>query len=580
MGNSFTQISNRYRKRNKVLDMEYLAYDIEVFKEDALVVFKDLDKNTVAIFHNDFTGVDELIRGKTLISYNGYYYDDFILTAMINGHSVFQIKELNDRIISGQRCYKIHKDINSLDCFQQIDVSMPGLKKIEGNFGKSIVESSIDFNIDRKLTPEELEETIAYCSYDVDSTIDIFKIREKSYFTPKRSIVDLLGDDQKDKAQRWNTTTISANVLTRKPMPKWADVRLGELDNDGNFEILKKAPPEAVELWLNKDKGKYTHKEFGCDIEFAFGGLHGVPSNGQKRFENVKLLDVASLYPNIIMKLNGLGQATETYRGIVEKRLSVKHSDKTLSDALKLVINSCYGLLNNQYSVLFNPKAAKSVCIYGQIILYDLCKRLAPTCKLININTDGVAFTTNSDEYINVWREWENDYGFVLEEDRFDLFIQKDVNNYVATIGDQIKCKGGDVGRYGGDTWFRNNSMRIVDIAVVNKLIYDKDVLETIQENLDNPRLFQIILQAGNTYQGTFDEYDVKYNKINRVFPVKKNGVKLYKKRADGGMVNFPDSPAQMLVWNDDCEKLKDFRKTVDINFYYELINKVLQRWE
>lgn len=114
----------------------------------------------------------------------------------------------------------------------------------------------------------------------------------------------------------------------------------------------------------------------------------------------------------------------------------------------------------------------------------------------------------------------------------------------------------------------------------MNKLVYDKDVLETIQENLDNPRLFQIILQAGNTYQGTFDEHGVKYNKINRVYPVKKNGVKLYKKRADGGMVHFPDSPEQMLVWNDDCDKLTDFRKTVDINFYYKLINKVLQRWE
>jgi len=46
-------------------------------------------------------------------------------------------------------------------------VSMPSLKKIEGNLGKSIVESKVDFNIDRKLTPEENLETIKYCEYDV-----------------------------------------------------------------------------------------------------------------------------------------------------------------------------------------------------------------------------------------------------------------------------------------------------------------------------------------------------------------------------------------------------------------------------
>lgn len=558
---------------------KYLFYDIEVFKEDALVVFKDINKKIVNIFHNSFEGILELITDKTLVGYNNYGYDDFILTAMINQQTPYQIKQLNDRIIAGEKVKNTHPAIVSLDCFQQIDVAKPSLKKIEGNFGLSIIESKVDFTINRKLTLEEIQETIGYCSYDVDTTVEVFKLRQKTYFEPKQSIIDLLPENKRRTAQKWNTTTISANVLTPKPLTKWFDIRLGNYNKEGNYSLLEIPPQSAVNLWLTKEKGKYTHKEFGCDIEFSFGGLHGVPSNQEKRFEQVILLDVASLYPNIIIKLNALGEATNRYREIVERRLSVKHTDKQLSNALKLVINSCYGLLNNKFSTLYNPKAAKSVCLYGQICLYDLCKRLAPTCRLVNINTDGVAFTTDSDYYKTVWKEWEADYDFTLEEDHFDLFIQKDVNNYIGVENDKIKVKGGDVGRYRDDSWFKNNNLRIVDIAIVNKLVYEKDILETIMENLDNPGLFQLILQAGGTYKGTFDAEGNKYTKINRIFPVRKEGVLLYKKRKDDGLVRFPDTPDHMLVWNEDVEKLENFKQTIDLNFYYTLINKVLERW-
>ncbi|MBS4750989.1 hypothetical protein KG091_07845 [Carnobacteriaceae bacterium zg-ZUI78] len=557
-----------------------LFYDIEVFKEDALIVLKDRDKQTKAIFHNDFEGLINWVKGYTLVGYNNYFYDDYILTYMLDGKSIRHIKELNDDIISGKRGHKIHSDIKSLDCFQQIDVSMPSLKKIEANFGKNIFESSISFDINRALTKNEVEETIRYCSYDVDTTIDVFNLREKSYFEPKLNIIEMLPKDKQSKALRWNTTTISANLLLDKPLPQWSDIRLGDYQEDGEYELLNIVPKEVKNYWRTKLKGKVTHEEFGCILEFGFGGLHGVSKRQDKIFHNVKLLDVASLYPNIIMKLNALGVATDIYREIVEKRLSVKHTDKVLSNALKLVINSCYGLLNNQYSILYNPNAAKSVCFYGQICLYDLCQRLSHTCQLININTDGVAFTTSSDDYKVVWSEWEKDYGFTLEEDSFDIFIQKDVNNYVGVKNGKIKCKGGDVGRYHEDSYFKNNSQRIIDLAVVNKLVYDKDVLETIQEYLNEPRVFQIILQAGSTYSGTYDQYNVKYNKVNRVFPIKKDGVLLHKRKIDGSTARFPDAPEYMLVWNDELSKLKDFAKKIDVNFYYKLINKVLERWE
>src|SRR5699024_11660832 len=87
---------------------------------------------------------------------------------------------------------------------------------------------------------------------------------------------------------------------------------------------------------------------------------------------------------------------------------------------------------------------------------------------LVNINTDGVAFIPHSDDYIRVWKDWEKEFNLTLEEDEFDIFIQRDVNNYVAKKGDIVVCKGGDVNRYSEDAIFRNNNARILDIALVD----------------------------------------------------------------------------------------------------------------
>ena len=533
-------------------EKQLIAYDIEIFSHDALVVFKNMDKELVKYYHNNFEGLLDFIKDKKLVSYNGYYYDDKVLTAMINGWSTHQLKDLNDKLISGEKWDKVHPCIDSLDCFQQIDVSMPGLKKIEGNMGKMILESIIPFDIDRPLTEDEFYEVLDYCSYDVDTTIDVYKKREHNYFESKNKLLEMLGND---RAAKWNTTTISANLLLDKPLAKWSSLRVSD-------EMLELVPPDVKDMWAQGNsigakikKKSTTIREFDNDIQFAWGGLHGAHT-WLKRVENVKLLDVASMYPSIIVNLNALGPATKKYEQMKEQRIEIKHKDKLLSDALKLVLNSVYGNLKNQYSTLNNPRASMTVCVHGQIVLYELCKRLSNYATIININTDGVAFTTDNDAYKEIWKEWEKEFNLILEEEQYDLFIQKDVNNYIAVKNmklkdeegkvlakDNIKVKGGDVSRYMKDNLFANNNTRIVDIAIVDYLVNGIDVLDTLLNNLDKPYLYQYILQAGPTYKGTYDDEDTKYNKINRIFASKKGGLLLQKKRQDDGLVRFADAP-------------------------------------
>jgi hypothetical protein len=477
---------------------------------------------------------------------------------------------LNDAIINGDDVRFVGKPkFKSLDCFQQIDVSRPSLKKIEGNMGRMILESSVPFTINRPLTDDEYNDVLNYCIYDVDTTIDIFKKRMKSYFKPKISLVDMLG---RDDAIKWNTTTISANLLLKKPLPKWANIRVPEW-------MMDIVPPEVKELWMEKDKGSVTIQEFENEIQFGFGGLHGAHTS-IKKVKNVKLLDVTSMYPNIILLLKVLGEhATGTYKEILNKRLKVKHKDKVLSDALKLILNSVYGNLNNEYSTLFNPNGAKSVCVFGQIALYELCKRISPFCTILNINTDGVAFIPKNDLYIQAHEQWQQEFQMQLEETDFDLFLMKDVNNYIAVKDGNLICKGADVNRYHDDALFKHNNARILDIALVEHLVNGKDIWQTLLDNLQHPHLFQYILKAGSTYQGTFDAQGNQYNSVNRIFASRNEGFCLYKKRHDDGLVRYADAPLNMFLWNNDCTELSNFEKIVDLNHYYQLVIKRLERW-
>ena len=396
-------------------EKQLLFYDIEVFSHDAFVVFKDVNKKLLRVFRNNFVKLADFIKDKILVGFNNYYYDDKILTYMLQLKPVWMIKELNDQIISGENVNFSsfrRRQFESLDVFQQIDVSMPSLKKIEGNLGRMILESAVPFTIDRPLTDQEYSEVLDYCIYDVDTTIDVFKRRIKSYFQPKQQLIEML---QKPEAMRWNTTTISANLLLKKKLPKWANIKIPE-------EMISLVPEEVYKLWTDKEKGSVAVTAFNNDLLFGFGGLHGAHKT-LKRIENVKLLDVASMYPNIILNLDVLGSASEKYKSILQQRIEIKHIDKILSDALKLILNSVYGNLKNKYSILFNPKAATSICAYGQIALYDLCKRIAPFCTIVNVNTDGVAFVAHDTAYIQAYQQWEKEFNLTLEQTEYDLIF-------------------------------------------------------------------------------------------------------------------------------------------------------------
>lgn len=586
-------------------DKNLLFYDVEVFKDDSLVVFKDIDGVTVGKFWNNrsrktiedpsgFEGVVELIEGKTLVGFNNYGYDDYILTSMISPALSMQdiIYAHNNSIIRrGGVNRKVDPRITSIDTMQQISVSHPSLKQIEGNMGRSIVETSVPFDIDRPLTDEERAETEKYCEYDVLSTIEVYKLRKSSYFETKESLLGMLPESvDKTRAKRWNTTTLSTTILLGKSkMPQWGIHRVPAK----YWRNIDGIPSDLWDMWDSlltpehiTDKGKNTtFHAFGCVIVAGIGGLHGAPAK-PARYGRIKLADVGSMYPSIICSLNALEGSTATYDGIRQERLRIKHQDKVKADALKLILNSVYGLFKSEHSNLYNPWASATVCVYGMLAIFSLSRDLYEAgYKLVNINTDGVAFVDDpgkGDLYERICRKWEQEFkGLTLEVDEFDSWIQKDVNNYVATKDDRIKVKGGEVNKYQTNRFFDNNNCRIAQIATVEKLIRGTDPLETLMDRTDNPLLWQYVLKAGSTYLGVQDSSGQWQNKVNRIFATRQEypHTKLYKIRADGGKVNFPDVPEFMYLWNDDIRDLRDFSQIIDVGHYYALVEKKLKGW-
>ena len=583
-----------------------LFYDIECMAYDSLVVMKDINDSIVGVWWNSppgdhpedspngFEGIRGFIEGHTLVGYNNHHYDDIMLSAMMAGYSQTSLKKVNDAIISGNEdairgdIRRAKKELVTLDTIQQIDgQNIPSLKQIEGNMGRSIIESPIDFTIDRPLTESEKTTVLMYCAYDVSTTIAVYKLREKNYFQVKDALITMLPERSKLKNPlSLNTTTLSADILLERPLPKWSALRLPD-----KVRATPDIPDKVWEMWtaaeMTNDREskeqKVTVKNYDCEITFASGGLHGVALKG-KEFRGVKLLDVGSMYPSIIVNLEALGPGTEGYNRMRMERLLLKKTDKIRADAFKIVLNSVYGNLKNQYSILNNPLASLSVCAYGQLALYDLSRRLYEAgYTLVNLNTDGVAFvdyTGAGDRWEDVQREWEEYYHLSLELDEFDRWIQRDVNCYVAVGKDgHIKTKGGDCKLFSSDNLFGNNNARILQIALVEQLLHDVPVWKTIKAHRDEPSLFQYILKAGRTYLGVVDGEGRKHQNVNRVFATAGEGIKLYKQRADGGLVNFPDAPETMFLWNGELFKIPDFRKVVDLGHYIEKTDKNLERW-
>lgn len=158
-------------------------YNFEVFKYDWIVVFiNPFEKEQTVIVNNSGLLEDfyEMNKNDIFVGYNSRKYHSVIFKSILLN---FNPKTISDYIIEkGLPEYQIDRRLKNIKLYNyDVMDKMEELKTLEGFMGNDIQESEIPFNIDRKLTSEELAKTIDYCIYDVEQTMEIFLKRKENF---------------------------------------------------------------------------------------------------------------------------------------------------------------------------------------------------------------------------------------------------------------------------------------------------------------------------------------------------------------------------------------------------------------
>lgn len=580
--------------------MRIVTYDVECFAYNWLVVLKDKETGTYTRIWDDNEALKACLDDETIyIGFNSKHYDQYIIKAIAADFSPQEIKQVNDFIIAGGQGWQcslldgIYFNFNNVDIRDDTQKGL-SLKAIEGHLGMSVKESSIPFDIDRPLTEGEKRETEFYCDHDVDTTEKLIDIR-KDYLKNKINLGRLAGIDEV-KAMGMTNAKLTAAMLkaTKKPHDDerqyvYPDNLKREYIPQEVFDFFDRMYDETIpdsELF----KGKFNLMIGECPVTLGYGGIHGAIPNffwEETDTRGIWNEDVGSYYPHLCT-INGYTSrnipSPKIYEDILERRMQAKAAgDKHTANALKLVCNTTYGCLLNQYNDLFDPLMGRSVCISGQLYLLELaehCFQEIEGLRIVQLNTDGIMVEYNKKDYdklTEICKEWQDRTGFDLEEDTIIKIAQKDVNNYVEVQpGGKAKAKGGYLvkGIAPAGAFNINNSCVIVATALKEFFVNGTPVENTIN-SCDDIFQFQIIAKAGAKYKEAYHIVDgVKepVQKVNRAYATadKRYG-KIYKvKSEDDSTAKIEMLPEHCIIDNDNQLSISD----VDKSFYIEMAKK------
>lgn len=563
-----------------------LFYDFEVFKYDWLVVVMDTAEKKTHVIINSPEQLEALYKANIKNIWTGFnsrHYDQYILKGILCG---FDPKKINDYIIEkGNPGWKFSTlfrqfPLWNYDVMLGTDV---GLKSFEGFMGNDIKETSVPFNLDRKLTPEEIEETVKYCKHDVEQTMQVFLRRTKEFNTMMYFIKHFgLSMDciSKTKAQ------LAAEILGGNR--KGAD-----FNDEFQFPILDclrlNKYKHIAEWYANPENHDYEKKQekqivAGVEHTFAWGGGHG--ARAKYSADGVFLIiDVTAYYPSLQKKYHfgyRVMNHPENFEFIHDSNIAYKRKgDKKARQPFKIMDNAISGQMKQKSSALYDPMSNNSICINGQLLLLDLVEHIEPYCELIQNNTDGIIVKLKDYEHDfdildDVVYEWEQRTGMKMD---FDTFIgtiyQKDVNNYLLIDRQTgaVKAKGGYVMKLNDLSY----DLPIINKAIVDYMISGIPVSRTINDCQDL-REFQLVSRISSKYTHIlYGDVPIKERCI-RIFASQNSSDPGVKKvhAVNKNAAKIQNSPEHCFIFNDDVKGVS-VPDRLDRQWYINLANKRLE---
>lgn len=311
---------------------------------------------------------------------------------------------------------------------------------------------------------DKIDEIISYCINDVSSTKSIMYL-SKSQIELRAKLTDEYKINLYSASEPKISKELFLHFLSKKTGIKKYDLKalrtyrqeivvkdiiLPYLEfKTAPFQNLLNKFKEVV-INPNETKGgfKYSIRYKGVKTDFGLGGIHGARNEKYSIYEStedtvIMTSDVTSFYPNLAIR-NKWSPAhlpkedfCQLYEWFFEERKKIPKSNPK-NYVYKIVLNSTYGLSNDQNSFLYDPQLTMRITINGQLslaLLYEMICEAIPEAVPLMQNTDGLETIipkSKVDLYYEICKQWQDLTSLELEHDKYQKLVLGDVNNYIA----------------------------------------------------------------------------------------------------------------------------------------------------
>lgn len=425
-------------------DNPLVFFDIEVFPNLFLVNWKIQGKEytCVRMINPSPNEVAKLFDFK-LVGFNCRRYDNHILYARYLGYDNLQLYALSQKIVSGDKNAMFGEAYN-LSYTDVFDFSSKkqSLKKFEIELG--IHHKELGFKWDEPV-PEELWPKVAeYCDNDVIATEKVFEERVSDWIA--RQILA----DVADMTVNDTTNSLSTRIIFGKTRNPQSEFNYRFMGDESKIVPFKKPIDHSVdrEYCTFDESGRpiFPGYKYDAGVSTYRGEIIGeggyVYAEPGMHF-NVALLDIASMHPSSIVAENLFGDVyTARFKELLDARIAIKHGDferakkmlggklakylddpskaKDLASALKIVINSVYGLTSARFENAFRDvrNVDNIVAKRGALFMVNLKHEVqARGFTVAHIKTDSIKIPNATPEIIDFVMQYGKLYGYNFEHE-------------------------------------------------------------------------------------------------------------------------------------------------------------------
>ena len=434
-------------------DAKLVFYDVEVFPNLFLVNWK-IEGSTqpvVRMINPTSQEIEELMKFR-LVGFNCRRYDNHILYARLMGYTNEQLYNLSQKIIGSEKKSKSNNcffgeayNVSYTDVYDFCSKKQ-SLKKWEIELGIHHKELGLPWD---QPVPENMWVKVAeYCDNDVIATEAVFNAR-KADFVAREILADVAGMTVND-----TTNSLTAKIIfggNKRPQDQFNYRDMGDTsqiyDPERDLPFImgpkefdeftvfdKKKRPIFPGYKFENGKSTYRGEEVGeGGYVYAEPGMYG----------NIALLDIASMHPSSIIAEELFGpEYTKRFQEIKDARVAIKHKDfekarkmlggalakyltdedsaDALAQALKIAINSVYGLTSAGFENQFRDNRNKDniVAKRGALFMINLKHEVQKRGFVVaHIKTDSIKIPDATPEIIQFVMDYGKMYGYIFEHE-------------------------------------------------------------------------------------------------------------------------------------------------------------------